>query len=229
MDKTEKKYRHELKYFINTRDYAFLKGKLSQIMVSDPFAGPDNRYLVRSLYFDDIHNSALYDKLDGVEKRKKYRLRLYNHRDSLVKLEKKGKVGQYTLKETERVTRAFCDKILTGDIDFLKGCESRLQADLYIQMKTMLLRPVVVVDYEREAYIHPLGNVRVTFDLKLKTGLLSTELFNPRLPVVDALAPGTVIMEVKFDEFLPQSIQRLVSGIRGERDSISKYVLCRLR
>lgn len=225
----EKMYRYELKYFISIRDYAVLKGKLSQIMVSDPFAGPDNRYLVRSLYFDDIHDSALHDKLDGVERRKKYRLRLYNHRDNLVKLEKKGKVGQYTLKETERVTRPFCDKILSGDIEFLKDCESPLQSGLYVQMKTMLLRPVVIVDYEREAYVHPLGNVRITFDTKLRTGLLATDLFNPDLPMVDALAPGTVIMEVKFNQFLPQSIRGLLSGVKGERDSISKYVLCRLR
>lgn len=224
-----KAFRHELKYFVRYRDYTELRGRLLHCMKVDAHACANNQYAIRSLYFDDVYNSAYYDKVNGVEKRNKYRIRLYNHQHDLIRLEKKGKVGQYTLKETERVTRAFCDKILTGDIDFLKGCESRLQADLYIQMKTMLLRPVVVVDYEREAYIHPLGNVRVTFDLKLKTGLLSTELFNPRLPVVDALAPGTVIMEVKFDEFLPQSIQRLVSGIRGERDSISKYVLCRLR
>lgn len=224
---TEKKYRHELKYLINTRDYWVLRSKLNQIMVSDPFSGPDNQYLIRSLYFDDIYNSALIDKLNGVEKRKKYRLRLYNHRDSLIKLEKKGKTDRYTLKESERVTRFFCKQIIGGDFEFLKNSESELQRGLYVQMKTRLLRPVVLVDYIREAYIHPMGNVRVTFDMKLKTGLLSTEFFNPGVPIIEVMDQGTMIMEVKFDQFLPQSIQKLLSGVKGERDSISKYVLCR--
>jgi len=224
---TERKYRHELKYFINTRDYWVLRAKLDQIMVPDPFSGPDNQYLIRSLYFDDVYNSALIDKLDGVEKRKKYRLRLYNYHDNLVKLEKKGKVGQYILKESERVTRFFCKQIIAGDFEFLKNSDSELQQGLYVQMKTRLLRPVVLVDYVREAYVHPMGNVRVTFDMKLKTGLLSTEFFNPRVPMVDVMEHGTMIMEVKFDQFLPGSIQKLLSGVKGERDSISKYVLCR--
>lgn len=224
---TEKNYRHELKFFVNTRDYFVLRGKLNQIMVPDPFSGLDNQYLIRSLYFDDIYNSALNDKLNGVEKRKKYRLRLYNHRDTLVKLEKKGKSGQYTLKESERVTSFFCKQLIAGEFDFLKTSDSELQRGLYVQMKTQLLRPVVLVDYIREAYIHPMGNVRVTFDRKLKTGLMSTEFFNPRVPMMEVLAPGTMIMEVKFDQFLPQSIQKLLSGVKGERDSISKYVLSR--
>lgn len=224
---TEKKYRHELKYLLNTHDYLVLRGKLSQIMVSDPFSGPDNQYLIRSLYFDDIYNSALIDKLNGTEMRKKYRLRLYNHRDTLVKLEKKGKTDQYTLKESERVTRFFCKQIIAGDFEFLKSSGSELQQGLYVQMKTRLLRPVVLVDYIREAYIHPMGNVRVTFDMKLKTGLLSTEFFNPGVPMMDVMDHGTMIMEVKFDQFLPGSIQKLLSGVKGERDSISKYVLCR--
>jgi hypothetical protein len=224
---TEKKYCHELKFFITPREYSVLRGKLSQIMVPDPFSGPDNQYLIRSLYFDDIYNSALNDKLSGVEKRKKYRLRLYNHRDTLVKLEKKGKSGQYTCKESERVTRAFCENILDGKYDFLKTSDSELLQGLYVQMKTVLLRPVVLVDYVREAYIHPMGNVRVTFDMKLKTGLYSIDIFNPRVPVYDVLDHGKIIMEVKFDQILPQSIQRLVSGVKGERESISKFVLCR--
>jgi len=224
---TEKKYRHELKYLISTRDYLVLRGKLNQLMLPDPFSGPDNQYLIRSLYFDDMDNSALIDKLSGVEKRKKYRLRLYNHRDTLVKLEKKGKSGQYTLKESERVTRFFCKQIIAGDFNFLKNSDSILQRDLYVQMKTRLLRPVVLVDYIREAYLHPLGNVRITFDMKLKTGLRSIEFFNPGVGLIEVLRPGTLIMEVKFDQFLPQSIQKLLAGVKGERDSISKYVLCR--
>jgi hypothetical protein len=224
---TEKKYRHELKYLINTRDYRILRGKLNQIMVPDPFSGLDNQYLIRSLYFDDIYNSALVDKLNGVEKRKKYRLRLYNHRDSLVKLEKKGKTDQYILKESERVTRFFCKQIIAGDYEFLKDSASELQRGLYVQMKTRLLRPVALVDYIREAYIHPAGNVRVTFDMKLKTSLSSTAFFNPEVPMMEVMEQGTMIMEVKFDQFLPGSIQKLLSGVKGERDSISKYVLCR--
>ena len=119
-----------------------------------------------------------------------------------------------------------CEKLLRGDILFLQeGTE--LQKDLFIQMKTLFLKPVVLVDYLREAYIHPVENVRITFDSRLKSGMFSRDLWNPRLPMADALEPGTMIMEVKFNRFLPSILQRLVSDVRCDRDSISKYVLCR--
>lgn len=224
---TEKRFRHELKFFVSYEQYTQLRCRLGLVMKPDLSAGTGNRYLIRSLYFDDVYNSAYYDKINGVERRKKYRIRLYNHQQDVIKLEKKGKVGQYTLKEYELVTRDWCNQVLSGDIDFLKDSAGGVQADLYIGMKTALLKPVVLVDYIREAYVYPTGNVRITFDMELKSGLSSTDLFNPEVPVVYALDPGTVIMEVKFDQFLPQSIQKLVSCVRNERDSISKYILCR--
>lgn len=221
------KYRHELKYFISTKSYIALKSRLISLMNTDPHANRQNQYHIRSLYFDDICNSAFYDKLSGVEQRKKYRIRIYNHQDDLIKLERKGKTGQYTLKESEVIPITLCKDILSGQIDSLKSSGSVLLQDLFVQMKTVLLKPVVLVDYVREAYVHPFENVRITFDMKLKTGLYSTDLFNPSVPVVDALEPGTIIMEVKFNQFLPSHVQKLISGVKNERDSISKYILCR--
>ena len=122
-------------------------------MKVDAHACANNQYAIRSLYFDDVYNSAYYDKVNGVEKRNKYRIRLYNHQHDLIRLEKKGKVGQYILKESETIPRDLCMRILDGDIDFLSSSTSQLQTGLYIQMKTNLLRPVVIVDYLREAYI----------------------------------------------------------------------------
>lgn len=222
-----KKFRNELKYFISYKEYTRLKCRLIHIMNTDPFADRKNHYQLRSLYFDDINNSAYYDKVNGVNIRNKYRIRIYNNQSDIIKLEKKGKTGQYTLKESECISMELYNKIVNGDIDSLKDSGSTVQSDLYIQMKTMLLRPVVIVDYVREAYIHPVENVRITFDMQLKTGLYSTDLFNPCIPMADVLEPGTIIMEVKFNRFLPSVIRNILSSVRNERDSISKYVLCR--
>jgi len=220
-------YRNELKYYISYPEYLTIRTRLTPFMLRDPFGNRNNLYLVRSLYFDDINNSAYYEKLNGVEKREKYRIRIYNYKKNVIKLEKKGKSGSYTLKESESIPLDLCESILAGNIDSLARSGSELQSGLYIQMKTERLRPVVLVDYIREAYIHPVERVRITFDMRLRSGMYSTDLWNPDISMVSVLDPGSIIMEVKFNRFLPSVIRSLISCTRSERDSISKYVLCR--
>lgn len=196
-------------------------------MNADSHGDCDNRYHIRSLYFDDIHNSAYYEKLNGVEKRKKYRIRIYNHSNSVIKVERKGKVGQYTQKVSEAISEDLCNGILSGNINLLLNTESALLSDMYIQMKSLFLKPVVLVDYVREAYTYPIENVRITFDMDLRSGMYSTKLWNENTTLINVLVPGCVIMEVKFNKFLPSIFSELLTGLSSERISVSKYILCR--
>ena len=221
-----KKYRNEYKFLITNGEYVFLKNRITWFMNCDPNGNSSNRYHIRSLYFDDIYDSAYYEKLNGIWKRKKYRIRIYNHSNSVIKIERKGKEGQYTLKESELVSEDLCNALLSGNTNrLLTG--GPVLSDMYIQMKTRFLRPVVLVDYVREAYIHPVENVRITFDMELKSGLYSTGLWNTDIPMINVLEPEYMIMEVKFNRFLPSVFRSLLLDLNCEQVSISKYVLCR--
>jgi len=224
---TIKKYRHEYKFLINRSEYLRLRNRFIQFMNKDPHGDSNSRYHVRSLYFDDIHNSGYYEKLNGVGKRKKYRIRIYNHSNSVIKLERKGKEGQYTQKESELISEDLCNNLLTGNIDSLMNYNSALLSDVYIQMKTLLLKPSVLVDYVRETYIYPIENVRITFDMELRSGLYAYDLWDANAPLLNVMDPKFMIMEVKFNRFLPTVFSNILTELNSERMSISKYLLCR--
>lgn len=225
----EMKFRHELKYYISHQDYHTLRNILKQFMGIDQNAALNhsNGYHIRSLYLDDCKNSALWEKLSGVSVRQKYRVRIYNFSDEIIMLEKKYKQKEMTAKTRQEITKEECQGILSEDFSQFIDSNKPLLRELYIKNRADLLRPVVLVDYEREAFVNPVGNVRVTFDKKLKTGLLAKDLFNTALPTLNAADENVVIMEVKYDEFLPDYIKRAVQIKNRQRQSVSKYVMCR--
>jgi len=193
----------------------------------DPYTGADGRYHIRSLYFDDFKNTALFDKQAGVARRKKYRMRIYNYSDEVIKLERKIKLNEYIGKESVRINRSEADRILAGDISFLARSESPLLRAFYLESRLSLLRPALIVDYYREAYIHPMGNVRITFDIGVHTGLGSVAIFDPHLFTAVAVEEPVVILEIKFDNFLPQAIQGIFPSTIRPRLSIGKFVICK--
>jgi hypothetical protein len=220
--------RHELKYFIHETDYLWLRDRVAVAMPLDTNADPATRgYSIRSLYFDDILDSAVYEKVDGNPLRNKFRIRIYKMSDNIIMLEKKSKVMYYTAKDSLRITRQQCDGILSGDFNAIYPSESPLLQEFYGLTKTKHLKPKVIVDYFREAYVYPAGNVRVTFDLNIRSGLYSEDLFSGKPSSVPVLEPRMHVMEVKYDAFLPPHLKALLQGIAGERIAVSKYVLCR--
>lgn len=218
--------RHELKYFIHPTELEVLRSRLYPVLRLDPHCrkGP---YRIRSLYFDDAFNTAYYDKLDGVMQRDKYRIRIYNASDESIFLERKRKVGDMIAKSSVRITRRLCDRLIDGDPRGLQGAQNPLLQDVFVQMRTRLLRPKVIVDYDREAFVHPVEDVRVTFDMNLKTGLSSVDLFDPDIPTISPHDRDVQILEVKFNNYLPDFVVGLLDGLESERSAISKYVLCR--
>ena len=170
--------RHELKYLITPAELTVLRNTLAPLMQLDQ----GHEYLIRSLYFDTINDDALEEKIAGVGNRKKYRIRIYNFSDRVIKLECKSKYGDLISKQSVSIPRELADQLIAGDPEGLQRMRHPLLHDVYREMKTRLLRPVVIVDYVREAYIHPAEEVRITFDKQIRTGLYQTDMFNPNIP-----------------------------------------------
>ncbi len=219
--------RHELKFLINYGEYAHLSRTLDYLLQRDPAGDEYNEYAVRSLYFDTVFDDFLFEKISGVGDRKKYRIRIYNFSDKQIKLECKAKYGDLISKSSLGIPRDLAEQLIAGDTSGLEETGETLLHDVYKEMKTRLLRPVVIVDYVREAYIHPAEEVRITFDKQLHTGLFKTDLFNRYLPTLPALDDNLIVLEVKFNRVLPDYLQSVLSGAFAERLAVSKYVICR--
>lgn len=219
--------RHELKYYIHPAELEALRARLQPVMHLDKHCKNGEPYVIRSLYLDDVDNSAYYDKVAGVMFRDKYRIRIYRYSDKEIFLERKRKMGDLIQKSSVQITRRLCEQIISGDPRGLQSASSPLLQDVYVQMRTRLLRPAVIVDYVREAYTHPAENVRITFDMNLRSGLHSFDLFNANIPTVSPLDDNTQILEVKFDNYLPDHLRGMLSGVEADRSAVSKYVLCR--
>jgi hypothetical protein len=221
--------RHELKYEIDQLEYQILQKKLCALLKPDPhmiFNGHCH-YNVRSLYFDDLYGTALNDKEAGVYRRKKYRIRIYNNSDEFIKFERKTKIGAYMLKESARITRYEADRLIAKDFSFLVNTENHLLRDFFLETRCNLMRPVVIVEYEREAYIHPIGTVRVTFDTQLRTSFGYKEFFDQRFTGIPALEQQSIILEVKYNEVLPNYIRGLFPNTIKPQLAIGKFVICR--
>lgn len=221
--------RHELKFFINEMQYIVLSGVLDQVLQRDPNGDEYNEYHIRSLYFDTVFNTALYDKIDGDQNRDKYRIRIYNMSDRIIKMECKTKVGNLISKRSISIPRDLCEQLIAGDPTGLETTRSGLLNDVYREMTVNLLRPAVIVDYVREAYLHPAEEVRITFDKQLRSGLRSTDLFNPFVPTVPLFDNGEIILEVKYNRVLPPYIRDVLTTYcsGAVQSAISKYTWCR--
>jgi len=222
-----KKYRHELKYMITTRQYEVLSRRLKNMMDTDDHAGEDNKYHVRSLYFDNPYNRCLNEKLAGIYRRDKYRIRLYNHDSGLIRLERKMKLGQMTRKESLRLSKEECQSILNGRYRLLLEKDNITAHNFFKELTINAYRAAVLIDYRREAFVKKEGNVRVTFDSNLRSGSFRKDIFNKNIPTIPLIESKWIIMEIKYDEFLPESIAGVVRHRGSRRLSVSKYVLGR--
>ena len=220
------KYRHEWKHEINSADRLVLISRLSAVMKRDRHS-IDGAYRIRSIYFDTPEDKALREKIDGVNIREKFRIRFYNGDTSFIVLEKKSKVNGLCAKESCRISAEEAQKIGDGDIQWMLPDERPLCKELYSKMKSQRLAPKTIVDYTRDPFVFAPGNVRVTIDYDIRTGMFRTDFLNPGTLTLPA-GESPIILEVKWDEFLPDIIRDAVS-IPGRRVSaFSKYEQCRI-
>ena len=220
------KYRHEWKHVLNTGDLLILRQRLRAVMESDPHA-IDGKYYIRSLYVDNPDDKALREKIDGVNMREKFRIRLYNCDSSVIHLEKKSKRNGLGTKYSAVLTAEQAQKIVDGDIDWMLRSDHPLIQELYCKMRYQGMRPKTIVDYTREPFIFRPGNVRVTLDYDIRTGLGCTDFLNPDAVTIPA-GDAPILIEVKWDEFLPSIIRDLVSIPDRRVGSFSKYAQCRI-
>lgn len=219
------KFRHEWKHEINFSDMLALRHRLKAAARCDPNA-PDGKYFIRSLYFDTPYDKALKEKINGISRREKFRIRYYNGDTSFIRLEKKSKLDGLCGKEGASLTADEVQAIIGGDLDFMRFSENELVRELYAKMNSQQLRPKTIVDYDREAFVYPAGNVRVTMDYNIRTGLYSTDFLD--MDCVTVPVTGAVILEVKWDEFLPSAIRDAVQLEGRHTSSFSKYAACRI-
>jgi hypothetical protein len=220
-----KKYRHELKYRINYGEMALIKQRLQTIMRPDENA-TDGVYKIRSLYFDDYWHSAYTEKIIGVHDRRKYRIRIYNDSDRVIHLECKEKSGSYIHKTAAALSRDETMSIIAGQYDVLLTKSEPLCHEFYYQCLSRVLRPSVIVDYEREPFVCEAGDVRVTFDQNVRSSTMFAQFFNPHIPCTHVFDDGVLIMEVKFTELLPAIIRNALPGKSHDFSAFSKYTNC---
>lgn len=226
MDK--KQYRHELKFILSEAEAEILKYRLSLLMDVDTNSiNEDNTYFIRSLYFDDVYDTAYYEKVDGVETREKYRIRLYNLDDSFIRLERKEKNRDLTYKKQAIITKEQCLKFMNGDFDDIDLEEDGLVREFALKQKLKEIRPSVIVDYKRLAYTYPVEDTRVTFDEQIRSGKYASNLFDPELLTFDVLEPKEVVLEVKFNNAIPSHIASVIMSIPMIRQAVSKFALCK--
>ncbi len=220
--------RNELKFYLSPGDDYALSRTMSCLLQPDDHNPDKGGYFIRSLYFDDYADSALHDKLAGVPDRAKIRLRLYDLDQEQVKIEIKNKTYDHILKESLWLSRADAEALMAGESDLLWGIEDPLAKKLLFRFKTGLLRPKVVVDYRREAYVLDVNNVRITFDRDVRTSAEAYDIFNPDLPMTPVFDCERTVLEIKFNHFLPQFLADALGGNKAIRSAISKYVHARL-
>ena len=216
-------YRHEYKYIISKASAELLKLRLKCMMTPDPYAGENGQYTIRSLYFDDLHYSAFSEKMDGLSDREKYRLRCYNYSTGLVKLERKEKHGDLTRKLSQSLTEQQVKQLQALDFGDLTVSQGALLDD-FRKGIARGLRPAVLVDYDRTPFVCNAGQTRITLDENIRTKPYDADLWAANTAMVPVLEPDEVVLEVKFNDFLP--------GYLGLEDipkihlAVSKYVLC---
>lgn len=219
-------YRHEWKHEINLCDMLVLRRRLSAVMKQDVHA-VDGKYLIRSLYFDNSSDKALREKIDGVNVREKFRIRYYNNDTALIHLEKKSKINGLCLKESASLSFEQVQAITNGDYGLIAESGTPLIQELYSKMMSEGLRPKTIVDYTREPFVFAPGNVRVTLDYNIRTGITSTDFLNADCVTVPT-GDTSIILEVKWDEYLPDIIRDAVQIPNCRTGAFSKYAVCRI-
>ncbi|MBP7401107.1 MAG: polyphosphate polymerase domain-containing protein [Clostridia bacterium] len=217
-------YRHELKIRIDAMDAATLLPRLRAVLRPDPNA-PNGEYTVRSLYYDDPYGSVLADKLAGMNQRDKYRLRIYNGSDGTIRLERKERIDGVGRKLSVPLTRDQADRFLAGGTGVLLELGDPVATLFYGDFQAGALRPRRIVEYDRTAFVHPLENVRITLDRRLRGAPATADFFrSPAVPVPMACD----VLEVKYDRYLPSHIADLVRMDNHFAGPNSKYLNCSL-
>lgn len=227
MEPMEHPYRHEFKYLCSSAELSMLRVRLHGLVQPDSHAGKDGIYRIRSLYFDDCHDTCLRENENGTDPREKFRIRIYNAGRDRISLELKKKERGMTGKLSCLLTEEQCLTLMDGRIPDLMPEDPKLLHKLCLLMRTRLMAPKVIVEYDRIPYVYPLGNVRITMDENISSCSRSDLFLEEQIPLRPILPAGQQILEVKYDEYLPDQIYRTLQLGHLRPTAFSKYYLCR--
>ena len=223
----ENRYRHEFKYLCSYGELMMLKVRLQGLVSLDTHVGESGAYNIRSLYFDDIYDTCYRENEAGTDPREKFRIRIYDHSSERISLELKRKVRGKTQKLSCLLTEEQCRGLMEGEIPVLQENSPALLRKLCLLMQTRHMRPKVIVEYERVPYVYPHGNVRITMDENISASNRTDRFLERQIPLRPILEAGQHILEVKYDEYLPDGIYRTIQSGNLRQTAFSKYYLCR--
>lgn len=221
------KYRHELKYQVSDAQVQMLKNRITHLIPADRHAGEDGTYTIRSLYFDDYENRCLRENEDGTDPREKFRIRIYNHSDQRITLECKRKERGKTHKTSCPLTRQQTELLMQGKILPDIASQPPLLQKLTMLMMTRRMHPVVIVEYDRVPYVYRNGNVRITLDTNIRSSSAVDQFLAEQIPNRPVMPAGQQLLEVKYDEYLPDFIYRALQLHSLRQTAFSKYYICR--
>lgn len=220
-------YRHEFKYLCSAQQLAWIGNNLQGLMQYDRNIRTGDRYTIRSLYFDDYLDSCLQDNINGNDPREKFRVRIYDHDRSYIMLESKRKERGMTRKRSCQISEDLCQKMMQGIVLDMGAVDSDVYRKFCLWQNTRSLRPKVIVEYERIPFVCTDGNVRVTFDLDIRSGSIIEHFLEDSIMTRPVMPLGQHILEVKFDELLPDHLYSAVQAERLRQTTFSKYYICR--
>jgi len=219
--------RNELKYYISNIGYHALVNRLEHVLKSDDYSKPRVGYFIRSLYFDSHDDECLYDKQSGVMFRQKYRMRIYDTNSESVKFEIKNKWNNQIFKETAIISKDSAYRIIDGEYGELLKYDNPILNKIYKKFTEKHYTPKVIIDYDRDAYMFDFFNLRITFDKNLHSNNTDFDLFSTNLHTIPVILEGKQILEIKYEQVLPEYIHRSLQLDSFERMAISKYTLGR--
>ncbi len=219
-------YRVEDKYNCTDAQLVTLQSRMEAVLKPDVNEGGAEGYRVTSLYFDDLTDSCLQDTVDGVNRRNKYRIRIYNDALDVIKLEVKTKRDSRIMKRSKTITRAQMESLMRGECIEDSASDSDPATLFNLAIRTQGLRPKVIVAYERKAYVYEPGNVRITFDRNVRASS-RVEAFGQKNISYDFLREYDKVLEVKYDAFIPDFLLQLLETGNMQQSAYSKYQLCR--
>ncbi len=220
------KYRHELKFLVSDAQLEIIRYRLKPLMRPDAHQKGE-AYAVRSLYFDDFYDSCMRENEDGIDNRQKFRIRIYDGDAAMIRLEKKIKCHGMTGKVSSVISKEDCRIYMAGRTPGFRQESTALEKELYVGIKTRGLHPASIVEYERTAFVDPKGNVRITFDRNIRGNEKTEGFLEERLYAVPLLPQRNHVLEVKYDELLPEYIFRALETGTLVRTAFSKYCYSR--
>lgn len=226
-DEKEIKFRHELKYVVGVGELTLIQNRINHLIPLDSHIGETGSYSIRSLYFDDYENSCFYENENGTDPREKFRIRIYNHSTDRITLECKRKERGKTLKTSCPLTLERTKQLMEGKPLPDIASQPEVLRKLTLRMLIKRMRPVVIVEYDRIPYVYKNGNVRITLDMNVSSSSSVACFLDEQIPKRPIMPAGQHLLEVKFDEYLPDFIHHNLNLHSLTQTAYSKYYLCR--